>query len=243
MGLRWILLAGMTTEPRLDASALRDRLRAFALPGGAGVVAGARGVRLSQRGELVPSPGARPLRFTAEQTIDALRSAFRWVATVRLGPVTLMTATDAYEDGRGSLVVRALGLVPVMRGTGADFDRGELQRYLGEVPFCPPALVSHPTLEWSAVDADTVRLRDRADGSGATVDLALDEARGAVTCRADRPRAVGKGTVTTPWEAVSDVPHEWSGMRVPTRIEVAWQLPEGRFTYFRAEITALEIVR
>ncbi|BDG02151.1 DUF6920 family protein [Anaeromyxobacter oryzae] len=233
----------MTADPSAAASGLRDRFRAFALPRGPDVVASARGVRLSQRGELVLSPGARPIRFTAEQTIDALRSAFRWVATVRLGPLTLMTATDAYEDGRGSLVVRALGLVPVMKGAGADFDRGELQRYLGEVPCCPPALVLHPTLEWSAIGADTARLRDRADPGGATVDLALDEARGAVTCRADRPRAVGKGTVTTPWEAVSDVPHEWSGMRVPTRIEVAWQLPEGRFTYFRAEITALEVVR
>ena len=33
------------------------------------------------------------------------------------------------------------------------------------------------------------------------------------------------------------------GLRVPRRAEVAWELPEGPFTYWRAEVTALEVVR
>lgn len=235
----------MDAAPSPEAAALLARLRAFAMPRGEESLRGARGVRLTQRGELIPSPapGARRIRFTAEQTLDALRSGFRWVAAVKVGPLRLLTATDAYEDGRGSLVLRAGGILPVSRGEGPDFDRGELQRYLAEVVFCPPALVLHPSLEWSALGPDTARLRDRADPSGATVDLTLDEARGAFTCRADRPRAVGKGTVTTPWLAVSDQPRGWSGLRIPTRIEVRWELPEGPFTYFRAEVTSLELLR
>jgi hypothetical protein len=233
----------MTAETRPGSAALADPFRAFALPRGEAAVAGARGVRLTQTGVMIPSPGGRPIPFTAEQTIDAFRSAFRWVAAVRLGPVRLMTATDAYEDGHGSLVVRAFGLVPVMRGEGPDFDRGELQRYLGEAVFCPPALLMHPTLEWTAAGRGAVRLGDRADPTGATVDLTLDAAGGVVTCRADRPRAVGKRTVMTPWVAVSDEPREWSGMRIPTRVVVTWELPEGPYTYFRGEVTSLELVR
>ncbi|WP_242392957.1 DUF6544 family protein [Anaeromyxobacter oryzisoli] len=219
------------------------RLRALALPRGEEAVHGARGVRLTQRGELSAAPGARWIRFTAEQTIDASRSAFRWVATVKAGGVRALTATDAYEDGHGSLVLRAGGLVPVARSEGPEADRGELQRYLGEVVLCPPALVLHPSLEWSAIGPDSARLRDRADPTGATVDLSLDEARGAVTCRADRPRVVGRRAVTTPWLALCDQPREWDGLRIPTRIEVRWLLPEGPFTYFRAEVTSLELLR
>jgi hypothetical protein len=225
-------------------TALVDRFRAFALPGGAEAARDARGVRLTQRGELVPAPGKRAIRFTAEQTIDGLRSEFRWVATVRAGPLKLLTATDAYQDGRGSLVLRAGGIVPVSRGEGPDFDRGELQRYLGEIVFCPTSLLRHPSLEWEAVGPDTVRVRDRAGPDGATVDLTLDEGRGVVTCRADRPRAVRKGSVVTPWLVVCDVPWFWScGVRTPTRVAVTWQLPEGPFTYFRCEVTSVALLR
>jgi len=232
-----------TSELRPETAALVERFRLFALPGGADAVRGARGVRLTQRGEMIRSPRSRGIPFTAEQTIDALRSGFRWVAAVRAGPVTLMTATDAYEDGGGSLVLRAGGIVPVSRGEGPDFDRGELQRYLGEVVFCPPALVRHPSLEWTAVGPDTARIQDRAGPGDATVDVTIDEARGIITCVADRPRAVGKQSVITPWSAVSDVPREWSGVRIPTRVAVTWQLPDGPHTYFRCVVTSLELLR
>lgn len=31
------------------------------------------------------------------------------------------------------------------------------------------------------------------------------------------------------------------GLRVPTTAEVAWELPEGPFTYFRGRVTALQV--
>jgi hypothetical protein len=31
-----------------------------------------------------------------------------------------------------------------------------------------------------------------------------------------------------------------SGMRMPTRGEVYWQLPEGRFVYWRSELTSAQ---
>jgi hypothetical protein len=48
--------------------------------------------------------------------------------------------------------------------------------------------------------------------------------------------------VPTPWRGVFSDHGELGGVRVPRRAEVAWELPEGRFTYWRAEVTALEVV-
>lgn len=89
----------------------------------------------------------------------------------------------------------------------------------------------------------TLRVRDREDPTGATVDIDLDDDGRPLGCRADRPRMVGKKTVLTPWSATCSEFHEWEGLRVPARLGASWQLPEGPFVYFRAEITSFFAVR
>jgi hypothetical protein len=36
---------------------------------------------------------------------------------------------------------------------------------------------------------------------------------------------------------------EWEGLRVPSRNEVTWHLPERPFVYYRGEITSLVVQR
>ena len=58
----------------------------------------------------------------------------------------------------------------------------------------------------------------------------------------DRPRAEDGRSVPTPWRGAFSDHGELGGLRVPRRAEVAWELPEGPFTYWRAEVTDLEVV-
>ena len=231
------------TPPGTDTQVLLHRLLAFALPGGEDAARAARGVRLTYRGELRSGPTARWIPFTAEETIDAVRSGFRWDARLRTGPVGSVTITDLYEGGHGRAGVKLGGLVPVASAAGPDYDRGELQRYLAEIVLCPAALVVHPSLIWTTVGPGTLRLRDSADPTGAAVDLDLDDAGQPVACRSDRPRTVGKQTVETPWSAIYADPGEWEGLRVPTRLEADWHLPAGPFTYVREELISLVALR
>ena len=56
-----------------------------------------------------------------------------------------------------------------------------------------------------------------------------------------RPRAVGKTAVPTPWSGTFGDHAVLGGIRIPTRGEVRWLLPEGPFTYWRARVTGLEL--
>ena len=215
---------------------LIERLRSYCFPGGEERARLVRAVRTTQRGEIRGGSGARWLSFTAEEEIDATRSRFRWFA--RAGKVTV---TDAYEEGRGSLVVKAAGLIPISRATGPDADRGELQRYLASVMFCPPMLLNNRALEWTETGPASLQVRDRNEPS-ATIDLELAEDGLPKVCRANRPRLVGKRAELTPWSGVGSEPREWEGLRVPTRLEVFWHLPEGSFCYFRADVLTLVLV-
>ncbi len=219
------------------------RLRSFCFPGGEEAARRIRVVRTTQRGEIRISPEARWIPFTANEFIDATQSSFRWEARLDPGKIGSPTVIDAYEGGHGRLQVKLGGIVPVKKITGPDADKGEIQRYLASVVFCPPMLLNNPTLDWNAVGPFTLRLRDRQDSTRATVDVELSEEGRPLVCRADRPRLVGKQAVLTPWLATGSEFREYEGLRVVTHLEVAWHLPEGPFSYFRAELTSFAAVR
>ena len=233
------------SEPCHDEAteSLLARLRRYCCPGGEQAARSISSVRIAERGEMRMSPEARWIPFTAEEMIEARRSGFRWQARLSSSRLTPVTVTDAYENGHGYLAVKAAGLIPLKKITGADADRGELQRYLASTVFCPPALLNHPSLEWHAMGALVLRVRDRNDSTGATVDLEITPEGRPVACRAERPRLVGKQSILTPWSGSYLEFREWEGLRVASRLEVSWQLLQGAFTYFRSELTSLTVLR
>jgi len=233
----------MSDESTAIGESVLTHLRAFCLTGGEEAARGIRAIRTTQRGEIRMSPEARWIPFTANEFIDATRSSFCWEARLDPGKIGSPTVIDAYENGHGRLQVKLGGIVPVHKITGPDADKGEIQRYLASVVFCPPMLLNHPTLEWTAIGASTLSLRDREDSTGAEIDLDLSEAGCPLALRAIRPRLEGKQAILTPWLGTCNELREYEGLRVPTHLEVAWDLPAGVFTYFRAEITSFIALR
>lgn len=216
---------------------LVEKMRGFCLPGGAEAVRPVRAVTLAETGEIRSSAEARWMPFAAEERIETRRSGFRWDARVRGS--RLISVTDAYEEGRGRLVIKLGGVVPVKKMAGPEMNQGELQRYLASIPACPAILVNHPSLEWTLAGPLALRVRE----GSASIDIDLNEAGQPLACRAERPRLVGRRAVPTSWSATYSGFREWEGMRVATRIDVFWTLSEGPFCYFRSEILSLAVDR
>jgi len=182
-----------------ETGALLARLRAFCFPRGEDSARSVRAIKATERGEMRGSPTARWIPFTAEEVIETGRSSFRWDARYRGGSMGLITLTDAYEEGHGRLVVKLGGVIPVQKVLGPEADKGELQRYFASILLCPPILLNHGSLEWTAAGPLTLSVGDRNDQTGATLDLEISEEGRPIACRADRPRMVGKQTGLTPW--------------------------------------------
>lgn len=225
------------------AASLLARLWQFCFPAGEDAARGITAVRTAEQGEMRMSPEARWIPFTAEQTIQARHSGFRWVARLHSGRLTPVTVTDAYEDGHGWLALKAAAVIPLKRMTGADVDQGELQRYLASIVICPPILLHHGSLRWTAAGPSTLRILDQNGPAAASLDLELSQEGRPVICRAERPRMAGKRSIITPWWGSYLEFREWEGMRVASRLEVGWQLAEGPFIYFRGEVTAFTVLR
>jgi hypothetical protein len=225
-----------------DTHTLLTRLRTFCFPRGEAAARLIRAVRTTQIGEMRMSPEARWIPFTATETIEATRSCFRWEARLDPDKIGSPSVTDAYEQGHGRLVVKLGGILPVKNVTGVDADKGEIQRYLASMLFCPPILLNHLTLEWEAIGPSTLRVHDRADPATSTINVDLSDDGCPLVCYATRPRIVGKQTILTPWSGKGSEFREYAGLRAPTLLEVAWHLPDGPFTYFREEITSFSAI-
>ncbi len=219
-----------------------DRLLEFCFPSGRGSARSINGVRTVQRGEMRSSPTAQWTQFTAEEITEAARTSFRWEARIanKMGFLGVM---DAYEGGKGRLTVKLGGIVPVKRLLGTDVDRGELQRYLGECVLCPAMLLNNSALQCADLGPSTIRLRDRNAPADWSVEVEIAEDGRPMEVRAERPRLVGNKSVLTGWSGVPTAFGERDGMRVATRMESRWHLPEGVFTAIHIEVESFELLR
>jgi hypothetical protein len=219
------------------------RWRAWALPGGEGSARAIEAVEWEEEGELRSSPRARWIPFRARHRLEAARTTFRWDAMLGTGALTRTAVTDACDDGRGWSVAKAAGILPVARVTGPEMDRGQVMRWLADVARCPSALILHPGLEASATGEDGLLLRDAAGPADAVVEVRLAPDGAPVAIRGMRPGMEGRRFVVRPWSGTMGSPLEWEGLRVPTRLEAAWEYPEGVVVTYRASSKPIRAVR
>ena len=115
-------------------------------------------------------------------------------------------------------------------------------RYLAELPWVPYAILGNSELEWRELDPRSVEVATRVGSGRAAVTLHFNETSDIVRASAlDRPSQEGKRLVERAWFGDFGDYRELAGVRVPTAAEVAWELPDGPFTYFRGRLTSLEV--
>ncbi len=183
-------------------------------------------------------PRGRWLSFTAEQEYEIERVGFEWRARFRAVPLVWMAVTDRYSEGEGLLEARLWNRIPVTRSTGADVAEGQALRYLAELPWVPHAMRANTELEWVGAGPDRVRVATSAAPRGVT--LAFDAAGDVTEASAsERPR----DGVPTPWGGTFADYEEMGGVRIPTRAEVRWELPDEPFAYWRGRVTSFAASR
>ncbi len=225
---------GIETAPELP-----EIVRAFAERNGG--VSGAAGIiHVTHAAQLSTAVGRPPTALSADQWATTAIDGIVWRGQGRMLGLPVVVV-DSYVDGEGYLEARLAGAIKVAGGTGPDFDKGELQRYLSELPVLPDAILSNAGLAWRVLDATTVEVTARSPSGSASIRFGFDAAGDIVTIEADdRPMAVDGTTQPTRWIGAFSDYRQFGRYRVPTRSEVGWMLPDGLFTYWRGELTSYE---
>lgn len=192
----------------------------------------ALGVILHQQGEMRLDPDRPWMPFTAEQRVRADRTAFVWHARFRMAPLVTGVVEDAYEDGEGRLDARIWGIIPVAHARGLEVDRGEAQRYLAELPWCPLAIANNAEIVAESLSSNTVRVH--VHDADTYVDLTVDDEGDIIGART---LTRSRGDTVQPWAGRFSDYREFGGVRMPARGQVWWEAPEGDFLYWRGTIT------
>lgn len=145
-----------------------------------------------------------------------------------------LPAGSARRTPRARLVSRRRGCArgPAVRPAAQAPARGggherEAMRYLAELPLAPAAMAHNHELEWREVDGRAVEVATSVACPRLTVLLHFDDAGDVVAASCeDRPRAVGKSSIETPWVGEFSNYGVLGGVRVPTQADVRWDLPE-----------------
>jgi hypothetical protein len=185
-------------------------------------------------------PGGRWLRFDAVEQFAVEAVAFSWRARFPILPLVPLRVVDGYSAGEGELTARVWGLLPVLRQRGPAVVEGQALRYLAELPWVPHAMLANRQLEWRQLDETAAEVATALTSARAAVRLEFDAGGDLVAASTPaRPRLVGRASVRTPWAGAFADFEVVGGVRIPTRGEVRWELPDGLFTYWRATITSL----
>ena len=229
-----VKVATGTTQPDLPPI-----VSAYALRNG-GAIGRTVAIRLEHRAKLSLDQARPPIDLHAEQWLSPTTSDMAWVGRGSMSGIPV-AVIDAFTAGHGVLEARLAGAIQVAGGTGPDFDKGELQRYLSELPVHPDAILNNGTLAWQQLDAHSVEVTGQSASGPASVTITFDETGDIVALEAtDRPMLVDGKAVPTVWKGRYSDYRTLGGYRIPTHGEVGWQLDDGLFIYWRGDIVAYE---
>lgn len=191
-----------------------------------------RGLRLHHGGRFKTDLNKDWIPITGEQFVTAEPAGFIWQGTTRW-----FTARDAYEAGLGSLTVRLLGAVPVVRGKGPSFDEGELLRWLAESTWLPTALLPSARIAWTAVDDHSAHVTfTKADQSVSCL-MRFNERGEIEACETDRNI---DATTRRPWVCRYARYRRLHGVLIPTWGEADWVVDGRREPYAQFVVQELE---
>jgi hypothetical protein len=199
-----------------------------------------RTVRLRHDGAFRTGPGQRWFPIAGEQYFSVGCPGFVWFASMRLAPLLWVQARDRLIGERGNMLVKPMSAFAIADARGPEVDEASALRWLAESVWFPYAFAAD-AVQWTSIDEQSARASLCHAGVPVQAVFEVDPQGRIVALHANRYRDLGGGrSMLTPWSGRYAGYREFGGFRVPSKVEVTWNLPEGPFSYARFRITTLE---
>jgi hypothetical protein len=235
----WSIPAG--APARAPPESLPAPVRRYAEASGAARHAPVRTVRLRHGGTFRTAVDGPWLPIRGEQYFAGDPPGFVWWGRVRLAPGVWVEARDRSALGAGEMWIVAASTWTIGRVTGPELDQGALTRLLGEMVWLPTALLDDRYVRWEAVDDASARATLRVGGREVVATFRFGPDGLVTGFTAERYRDVGGEGVLTPFVGTSSDYREVGGLRLPFRMEAAWELDGRPAPYVRFEVDEIQL--
>ncbi len=191
-------------------------------------------IRLKQGGGFRLKPDDEFKTMKAEQYINTETQEFYWK-----GKVGVITAIDKFIKGKGNMTVKLLGLVKVAEMEGEKVDQGELIRFLAEGVWFPSIFVEN-FISWKSIDDTTAEATIRIKETSASAIFYFNKKNEVFRITAERYMEKDGEFTLQDWEIQIREYKILSGIFIPNKTDVIWNLDGGKFCWYKPEIYEIE---
>lgn len=178
------------------------------------------------------------MKAKAEQYFTVDHPSFIWrVKTSMLGvPVV---GRDLFTNGIGKMQIKIAGMFPVVNiANNIKINEATIQRYLGEIIWFPSAALS-PYIEWESIGEYTAKATMSYGDTTGSVIFEFSKQWDILTIKAYRYKDVNDDEKTE-WIATIKQTSIYNGLRIPSELEAAWILDDGKFTWYKFKIVDVQ---
>ena len=191
-------------------------------------------VELTHNGYFRTDPGKDWWPIYGEEYFRTRQPAYLWIGTVFPYRWLWIKARDKYSDGHAEVWVRLYSSLTIQKNNGTKVDQSALLRFAGEMPWFPTAFANSDYLRWEAIDEHSARAIFTDHNREVSVIYYFNDKNEIVRFYTkDRYLDQEKHDYTGYYRKYQEI----NGIRIPTEVEVQWNLQKGDFSYARFKIT------
>lgn len=179
----------------------------------------------------------RWLSFKSQGEYGVEPLSFDWRARLSLKTGIWLSIKDGHADGEGWGGSWLWGIKKMGERSGPEVLLTQVIRNIAELVWLPDLATADGSLTWADAGADAFEIRRRVSDRDVAVRFEVD-AEGDVTsarCPA-RPFDVPDGFDEAPWRCDFGGHRDFDGIRLPDTVVATYELEDGPWEYFRAEV-------
>jgi len=200
-------------------------------------------VQLKQKARMKMNPEQKDWKTaTATQLITTESPAFIWTVDMKMSPFLHITGRDKYAEGSGEMLIKLFSLFTVAHEKGPKIDEGTLQRFLGEMVWCPSLALS-PFIEWQEIDEFSSKATMKYGGVSGSGVFHFNENGDFTKYVALRYRGNAEDAKRIPWILTVDEYRQFNNIKVPSEMKATWELEDESWTWLELEILDLKTNR
>lgn len=193
------------------------------------------------QGQIKSRPDAGYMGFTAVQTsfFDEPTRLFLIEASLRGVP---FAALHTYVGPSATMKVKVASLVTVVDAKGPEMNRSETVTMLNDMCFLAPATLVDPHIGWEELGPLSVQATFTNAGNTVSATLFFNEAGELVNFHSDDRYLSADGVEYSKYRWVTPLHdyRDYGGVRLASRGEALWEMPDGPLEYGRFELVEIE---
>ena len=227
--------AAMITEK--DIAPLPAPVQKYLRRSGAIGRAKPRNVRIVWEGAMRQPPKGAWMKFRFEQYNFFEQPARFFLIRGNMAGIPA-TGLDSYRNGKGNMLIKLGGIIPVVNAVDPKMDQAALVTYFNDMCLFTPGALLDRRIRWETIDATTVKATFSDSGLTISGILYFNDTGDLVNFITDDRyySPTGKTYQKARWSTPIHRHRKLNGMWLPASCEAVWHFQDGDFCYAKFEI-------